>query len=170
MIKKKKSRKIELDAPSVNITPLLDVLTVLLFFLIKSMAVNSINLEPPKDVKLPLAQSKEEAQESTKLTMTKTSILVDGIEIVKLTAKGKYRRSDIDSDGRAILPLKEFLLKKIEKKHRFYKNIGDISKLPSDKILIQADKKGLFKEMKYILHTIAIAGYNSYQFVIIPES
>ena len=165
---KKNSKKILLPDSNVNITALLDVLTVLLFFLIKSMSVNSLYLEPPEGIRLPASSIKSEAEESVRVALSNEALSVDGKTIVKLKS-AKFMPKDLGKDGRTIIPLKKLLEKQIKKKHSFYKDVGDIENLTTDKVIVQADKNLPFGLIKYLLHTVVVAGYTDYQFVVIPK-
>ncbi len=167
--KKYKNKKVKLDDANVNITPLLDVLTVLLFFLITSLNVNSLSLETTKGIRLPAAVVEQQAQEAIQVSLSEEEIRADGKVIMNLTKKG-FNKKEIGEDGRTLIPFKDYLEKQLAKKQRFYGKNFDLSKLPPNQIIIQADKDLKFKLVKYMLHTIAVAGYVDYQFVVIPES
>jgi biopolymer transport protein ExbD len=171
MLKKKKSKKMEANGADVNITSLLDVLTVLLFFLIKSASVSSLQLTPPEGLKLPTAQLEEEPKEAIKIALSKDQLIVNEKVMMKLT-NGRFPAGEIAEDKRTIKPLQEFLRKEYQKKKDFYKDVaqGDIDKLPAPTLLIQADHKLQFKTMKYLLHTAAISGFGDYQFVVQGEA
>ena len=66
--------------------------------------------------------------------------------------------------------LKKILENQLQKKHAFYKDVGDLKNLNPDKVIIQADKELPFKLVKNMLHTIVVAGYFNYQFVVVPEN
>ncbi|MBL7663488.1 MAG: biopolymer transporter ExbD [Bacteriovoracaceae bacterium] len=166
-LKKKKSKKMTSTGTDVNITSLMDVLTVLLFFLIKSATVSSLELTPPKGMKLPTAEMKEEPKEAIKIALSKDMLVVDEKTMVKLDA-GRFPASYLMEDGRTIKPLKEFLVQEYQKKKDFYKDVADenVDLLPPPTLLIQADHKLPFGTLKHLLHTAAISGFADYQFVV----
>lgn len=156
---------------NVNITSLMDVLTVLLFFLIKSMSVTAVNLDTPKDVRLPASTIENQAEEAVVITLSANKITVDKKEILLLD-KGDFKKIDIGTDSRTILPLKKLLDEMFKNRMAFYKDIEDVDKnnIPVPKVLIQADKELKFGTIKYMLHTVASSGYTDYQFIVIPSS
>lgn len=166
-LRRKKGKKMAENGADVNITSLLDVLTVLLFFLIKSASVSSLQLTPPEGLVLPSGQIEEEAKEAIKLALTDKVLMVNGKAMIQLE-KGRFPASEIAEDKRTIKPLQEFLRKEYQKKKDFYAEVaqGDLDKLPAPTLLIQADKDLKFKTMKYLLHTAAISGFGDYQFVV----
>ncbi len=150
---------------SMNITALMDILTVLLFFLIKSYNVSASSLTPPKDITLPKSRTEDKAEQSIVLAITKTAVLLNNDPIAQLQ-QGNFARRDIAGDNRTVLPIKKILDQEQKKRLAIYKDEGNLSFLPPGKILIQADYKLPFNVLKYLLHTAAISGYSDYQFVI----
>jgi biopolymer transport protein ExbD len=167
----KKTRKALTIADNINITPLLDVLTVLLFFLIKSMSVTSISLNTPDDIKLPISYIEANAEEAVLISLSKNSLNVDQEEIMKLD-DGKYKNSEIGADQRTLRPLFDILEKKYKQRLALYEGVEgvDLKNIPAPKLLIQADKEITFSSMKHMLHTVAKAGYTDYQFIVLPSS
>lgn len=157
-----------MDDANVNITALMDVLTVLLFFLIKSLTVNSLSLETTKGIRLPASTVDMQAEEAIQVSLSDKELRVGANVIMNLKNKS-FAESDIGVDGRTLLPLKTFLDKQVQRKYGFYGKDFDLSKLPPNQILIQADKDLPFKLVKYMLHTVAVSGYQDYQFVVVPE-
>lgn len=159
------------NGSDVNITSLLDVLTVLLFFLIKSSTVSSLQLSPPEGVVLPNAIVAEEAKEAIKIAVSHTALMVNSEVMMKIDNKGRFPAGELAEDQRTIKPLQEFLRAEYQKKKDFYKGVakeGDPN-IPAPTLLIQADHKLPFGTIKYILHTAAISGFGDYQFVVQGE-
>lgn len=166
-IRKTKKRESLLDF-GVNITSLLDVMVILIFFLIKSFAVSSSALETPKGIRLPTVISKVEASETVKVSISSMDLKAENKRILSLI-NGRIPGNLIDpNDSRTIIPLKKYLQKQREKKLAIYKGAGNISFIPPGKVLIQADKELPFSLLKYIFHTAAVAGYSDYQLVVAP--
>ncbi len=149
---------------SVNITSLMDVLTVLLFFLIKSFSMDPTVVKPPDNIRLPASVVKGKAKDALRISLNNKTLSVDD-KVIMRPKKGIFAKELIGADGRILLPLSDVLLKEMKKKKDFYKGIGDPKKL-STKLIIQADKNIKFKTLKYVLHTAAVAGYSDYQFVV----
>jgi biopolymer transport protein ExbD len=170
MKQKKKSRKGLAYTEGVNITPLLDVLTVMLFFLIKSMSVTTVNITPKDQIRLPASQIEGNAEEAMLVTLSANELTLDH-EVFYAIEKGRFPASEIATDGRTLKKLHDALEKKFQKRLAVYQAAPDFdpASLPAPKLLIQADKELPFGLMKYMLHTVAKAGYTDYQFVTIPE-
>lgn len=156
---------ITLEDGNISITSLMDVLTVLLFFLIKSFSVSTQALSPPQDVQLPLASQEENAEEAITVSLSPNEVRVNSQVLTKLKG-GRFPASEIGEDGRTLQPLKRYLDLQMQKRNAVYKGEGDISFLPPGKVLIQAHKDLPYGLVKVLLHTSAITGYSDYQFVV----
>ncbi len=169
MLKKKKGKKLE-EGGDVNITSLMDVLTVLLFFLIMSSTVTSLQIPVPEGVTLPSATIEETPRESVKVSLTTKDLLVNDKSILKLEG-GRIPASALQ-DERVIKSLKTELDKEFQKSKEFFKEVADkdASLLPTPPILIQADKKTPFALMKLIYYTAAVSGFGEFQFVVTSDS
>ncbi len=169
MLKKKKGKKLE-EGGDVNITSLMDVLTVLLFFLIMSSTVTSLQIQVPDGITLPSATLEETPKEAVKVALTPTAILVNDRPVLKLE-KGRIPASALE-DERVVKALKVELEKEYKKSKDFFKDVADenASLLPSPPVLIQADKKTPFSILKLVYHTAAVTGFGEFQFVVTSDA
>ncbi|HLE12512.1 MAG: hypothetical protein A2504_03530 [Bdellovibrionales bacterium RIFOXYD12_FULL_39_22] len=163
-----KRRRVNLPEAGVNITSLMDVLTTLLFFLITSFSVNSVTLDTPDKIVLPSSEIKAQAEEAITVALSKSGIWANGQLVAKINGQS-FIKKDIADDQRTVIPLRDFLTKELKKRYSFFKDVGDLSKLPPNRIIIQADKDMPFSLVKLMLHTSAATGYADYQFVVVNE-
>ncbi|MEW6056211.1 MAG: biopolymer transporter ExbD [Bdellovibrionota bacterium] len=168
-LKRKNKPRVHLEEVPLNITALLDMMTVLLFFLIQSFMVSSMALTPPAGVRLPTSSKVAEPEETVVVALSAKELRGDN-KLLTTLAEGKFKPYEIAPDHRTIIPLKEFLDKEQKKRLAVYKGAGDLSILPPGKLLIQADKEIPFGILKYVLHTATVTGYSDYQFVVVSES
>jgi biopolymer transport protein ExbD len=166
MIKRKKRH---LPEQAMNITSLMDVLTVLLFFLIKSFSMTASQVEIPEDLRLPAAVSTDQFEEGLAVSLSKNSLVYHG-QVLATLQNGRFKPADIGPDKRTILPLQQILDKENKKRMGIFKNAGNLSMLPPGKILIQSDKTLTFGTMKYLLHTASSANYGDFQFVVVDDT
>ncbi len=163
-LKKKRNKKALLEQ-NVNITPLMDVLTVLLFFLIKTFTLNAPTMAFPSGMQLPSENAKLPPEESVIVTLSQTELKADG-NVLAILNDGKFQTKFIGTDGRTIVPLENFLITQIKKRNKVFEGVGDANLLPPGKLLIMADKKLKFGTLKYLFHTATVSGYADYQFLI----
>lgn len=163
---RKKRRKKEMLDLSLNITSLMDVLTVLLFFLLKSFSVASNTLTAPPGVRLPASEVKGKIEETVVVAMTSQGVLANSELVVKVDKGGRFLASDLGADQRTLMPLKKFLDVQFAKRNKIFGTEVDLTQLPPGRILFQADKELPFATLKHLLHTAAASGYSDYQFVV----
>ncbi len=153
-----------LQEMAINITPLMDVLTVLLFFLVKIFTISSMDLTSFEDVHLPtLPTAHYPPEEAVTLAIGTTQIkTADGV-ISQLTAKKDVTSSDLDEDGKTIKALLSYLQKQMDKRNEIFSNLEDKSLLPPGKLMLQVDKDIPFQLIKKVLYTAGQVGYKEFQ-------
>lgn len=165
LIKNKINKKLNLPEININIVALMDILTVLLFFLVKSFTVTSSTLTTADDIRLPTTIIDDKAKETITISLSKNELRFNNEILIKLK-NGKFPASVIGSDSRTLLPLKKLLVKEDKKRRAVFAGMENSQFLPPGKILIQSDKDLPFKLLKYLLHTSATSGYKDFQFLV----
>jgi biopolymer transport protein ExbD len=115
--KARKSRHFAEKKGDISINSLLDILSVILVFLLKSYSASSIVLKPAKDLHPPFSQSTLAPEESTAVTVTVNHILVDDKPCVNLE-NGKVMSRDQSQGGMLIQPLFEELQQAVDHQKR----------------------------------------------------
>ena len=135
-----------------QLTSLIDVMMLLLFFLIHSFSAEVIVQSTPRDLVLPQSRAVAPVKELGSIEVTKHRILLNGRDVVKL--------SDISGgeDPLRIDPLFERL---------------DALKKPSvpgrREIMIQADRDVDFSVVKKVMYTASRAGFTDYTILVLQE-
>jgi len=143
----------------------MDVLTVLLFFLVKSYSVSQTALQTPQGLRLPASTVRGELEETVSLALTSKELRVNNQVLVTLE-NGKFSPKDLSKDGRTIKQLKHFLDEEYAKRNAVFREEGTTDNLPPGRVIIQSDKQLEFAVVKYVLNTAAQAHYNDYEFVV----
>jgi biopolymer transport protein ExbD len=98
-------RAIEPEINFLNITAMMDMMTIILVFLLKSMAASSASLPSSDDLKMPKSVVTTEAsQEGLAVIVSRSGILVDGNSICPVPpdpshgVEGRYKRSGGTND------------------------------------------------------------------------
>lgn len=73
---KRKRSSTQLMTLSVNITPLMDVLTVLLFFMVKIFSAGPLNVSLPKDLNPPASKVKSPVKEMVVVSLSQSLSLI----------------------------------------------------------------------------------------------
>lgn len=78
----------ESEVNFLNITAMLDIVTIILVFLLKSLGESTASIPQSKDLELPISSAKAgDAADGLPVTISKTQILVESRQIVKLPGR-----------------------------------------------------------------------------------
>jgi biopolymer transport protein ExbD len=148
-----------------NLTPMIDMMTILLVFLIKSYSVTPYFLTPTQDIKLSETQSETVAPDKAVLIIGKDGIVIEGKVIVAFKDQkiedvkwGQQETTDLKAALEALANKTKF----IAEKNSQVEFTGTL--------ILQADKDLPFEIMKPILRTAGIVGFNDIKFAgIYPD-
>jgi len=165
-------------APEVNylnITAMLDMMTIILVFLLKGMASSSASIPQSKDMTLPTSIiTSEPAQEGTSILISKTQILVgeDPHPVVLLPSRDSLAQSGIDAKYKRngpndlyIVPLANALqsARQTDKQIRQAKGLDPSS---SEAIVI-ADNTTPYRLLIEVLFTLGQSEYGKYHLMVL---
>ena len=143
-----------------QLTSLIDVMTILLIYLLKSFSSEGEIVTVSKDLMLPESSAKKIPHLTVVLTVNNNFILAEGKEIVRLTR--------VLSSNELIIPeLNQWLKKRrtITQNNDQYTNE---KKFQGD-ITIQADKRIRFKLLKKIMYTCGQQEYNNFSLAVLKR-
>ena len=151
----KKARRAGSGA-ELNITSMMDMMTIILVFLLKSYSTQDISVAPSEDLELPVSTVKKNPEMAVNLIVSKKNIVVDGVPVLSLE-----KVDDEDNPGQKKLQVPEdqrngqlidALLDELSKKADTAKNIGQQSGSEEHafkgRLLIQCDKKLPFEVLR----------------------
>lgn len=159
--RRKKNSVFELD-----ITSLLDILTILLVFLLQSYNSSGVIINVPEGIELPRSSSDTQNNFGVNIQVSKTNIWVDDKEVLNAETAGQG--PVFDEGGRRIVPLFEELvrvketIKQSEKLSPEAKKFSGIANLVVDKTL-------KYSYLKRVMYTAAAAGFKEFKFVVLTE-
>jgi biopolymer transport protein ExbD len=140
---------VENAAAKPQLTSLVDVLTVLLIFLIKSFSAEGSQVNPVNNVSLPISSGKNVAKVMTSIEITPEELQLNGIPVTSTLAIS-------GSDSLCISPLYGALLKK------------KLQEAKSE-IMIQADRNIEFEIVKKVMYTCSKAGATDFTILVVNE-
>src|SRR5678815_3652083 len=135
-----------------NLVSLIDVFTILIFFLMSNVGVET--LVPTRAVQLPESMSQQAPKETLLITVTASEILVGG----KVVASVKDALT-VDSD--LIQPLKAELDVEASREVILKENEND-----SKRVTIMGDKDIPYRLLRKVMFTAARAGFNDVSFAV----
>lgn len=159
--RRKKERVFDID-----ITSLLDVLTILLVFLLQSYNSSGVIINVPKGIELPRSASESMNNFGVNIQVSKTNIWVDDKEV--LTAETANDTQVFDEGGRRIVPLYEELVKVKEMIKQSEKLSPEAAKFSGIANLV-VDKSLKYSYLKRVMYTAASAGFKEFKFVVLTE-
>jgi biopolymer transport protein ExbD len=175
---KRKARRKTPD--ELNITSMMDMMTIILVFLLKSFSASEVNVVPSQNLQLPNSSSKVNPEVAVTVIVRKDQILVDdqplGFSLVSYEDPNRSGRvlsavPDDQKEASAInelyARLKDFsnadqlIAKKLAEKGADRKDLG------SGKILLQIDKDIPFSLLTEVMFTAGQAKFNEFEFVVV---
>ncbi len=166
-IRKKRKRR-EFDQPSkLTITSLMDIMTIILVFLLKSYSTNPVQLKQAKDLQLPFSYSDIMPADSTAITLTLNGILVDDKPVLTLD-NGVVSESDRSSGGYLIDPLFQKLQEAVDHQKRVAK-FNKKAKF-TEILTIISDRHVPFNLLSQVMYTAGQAQFSKFKFAVIKRT
>lgn len=167
---RRKLRKIEApDEQSLNIYPLMDVMTILLVFMIMQFAQEAANVVESAELQIPYSTSRAELEQALPLQISRGDITVDGRRVLTLR-NGMVDPSQKQGGGTGFLitPLHNVLIQHRDR----LKLIAQ--RLPSQPftgtVQIIADKRTPFRTLSEVIYTLGQAEFSNIHFVVLQSS
>jgi biopolymer transport protein ExbD len=163
-VKKQKKAPPHEQNTDVNINSLLDVLSVILVFLMKSYSANTVQVKPSPDLQVPMSWSTQQAQESTAVTVTLKDVMVDDVPVMSFEG-GKIPEQDRSSGGYLIDPL----FQKLQEAVDHQKKIAQFNKKAEFKglVTIIADRNVPFSLLTQVMYTAGQAQFSKFKFAAV---
>jgi biopolymer transport protein ExbD len=149
-----------------NITAMMDMMTIILVFFLKSFASSVENIPVGEDLMPPKSSSQVKPHQAVQITLTKKAILVED-EAVAAVKKGAVD-SSIKKDGQSgyqINPLFTSLQKHATRLKKIEKLTGGKMKFAGEIVLI-ADHTTPYRLISEVLYTAGQAEYSKYRLLV----
>jgi biopolymer transport protein ExbD len=160
-----RNRKKKNPVFDIDITSLLDILTILLVFLLQSYNSSGVVINVPKGIELPRSDSESLNSFGVNIQVSATNIWVDDEEIVRSDA---LPDQVYDHGGRRIIPLYDELVKLKEKFKQVEKSVPGANKFSGVANLV-VDKSLKYSYIKKVMYTCAEAGFKEFKFVVMAN-
>lgn len=159
-----------LDEPGgLTVTSLMDILTIILVFLLKSYSASSVNVTQSKVLELPVSTAHLLPEEAVPVAITETNILVNQKSVAEVN------NGDVDAsvkrDGAKsyfITPLFDALSKEADKQKRIAK--ANPTQQFKGLALIIADQRTPYHLLNEVLYTAGQAQFGSFKFVVVAKN
>ena len=161
--KKKKRRPLQEPEP-LTITSLMDIMTIILVFLLKSYSANPVQLKGGDDLKLPFSKAEQQPAESTAITVTLNNIIVTDSAVAALD-NGEVAASDLSGGDFMIDPLFEALQQEVDKQKKIEK-FNKKAKF-TEVVTIIADRNVPFSLLSKVMYTAGQASFSKFKFAVV---
>ena len=144
--------------PKVNLTPLMDVFTVLVFFLmVNSGSVET--LQQPKEIKLPESVVEEKPRETVVIFVGKEEVLVQGVPVARVADIQAATSVMIEPISVRLAELSESVI-----------GLSTQSVAESQEVTVLADRSIPFSVLKKIMVTCTGQGYTRVSLAVVQKS
>ncbi len=162
--KKRKEREAEGEIKELNITAMMDIMTIILVFLIKSYSTSSVTVTASEDIRPPISTTRQTPKDTIAITVTPKGILVGDrrkVELVNMTV------SKADLEGKKILPLDAALKKEVEK----LKYIAERNPAApfNHEVSVIGDKRIPYELLSSVLYTAGQNELENFRFIVIAK-
>jgi biopolymer transport protein ExbD len=169
LIRRKIRRQPAHDEQSLNIYPLMDVMTILLVFLIMQFAQEAANIVESPDLQIPYSTSRAPLEQALPIQISRTEIVVDGRQALPLRNDGSIDPSHKQGGGTGFLitPLHNLLMQHQERL-KFIEARGGAPFTGT--VQIVADKRTPFRTLSEVIYTLGQAEFSNMHFVVLQDS
>jgi biopolymer transport protein ExbD len=155
---KRMARSKNKKPPALNLVSLMDVFTILVFFLLVNSSSSDV-LEPPKEITLPDSVVETKPRETVVVLVTEEAIMVQGEPVALL-------QDVIESKAQIIEEIKNRLLQ--QRKRVIGVSTKTIAE--SKEVTILAHKTIPFKLLKKVMSSCTAAGYGKISLAVIQKA
>jgi biopolymer transport protein ExbD len=162
---KKKGRRAE-ESGGLTITSLMDIMTIILVFLLKSYSSSPIQLKQANDLKPPESVSMDLPVDSTTITLTLNNILVNDEPVLDVR-EGKLADNDLSGGGMQIDRLFDKLKEELAYERRIAARNPTVK--PGQYVTIIADRHVPYKLVMQAVYTAGQAEYSKFKFAVVKK-
>jgi biopolymer transport protein ExbD len=149
----------------IDITSLLDILTIMLVFLLQSYNSSGVVINVPKEIDLPRSASESLNTFGVNIQVSKSQIWVDDAEVVNTEIPNEQL---FDEGGKRIVPLFNELVK-IKETIKQSEKLSPQAKKFSGIANLIVDKTLKYNYLKRVMYTCAAAGFKEFKFVVLTH-
>lgn len=144
--------------PKLNLTSLIDVFTILVFFLLFNSSSNEV-LQQPKQITLPDSATEAKPRETVVIFVGKDEVLVQGEPVVRVADILAFEGEDIG-------PIKE----RLAELSRSVIGVRTQAVAQSREVTVLADKSTPFSVVKKVMSTCTGQGYTRISLAVIQKA
>ena len=144
--------------PGLNLTSLMDVFTILVFFLLANSETSQV-LTPPKQINLPSSVVESKPRETVVIIVGAEQVVVQGEAIISTQDLIDLKEGFVPEISRRLILLGEIVI-----------GISDKTIEDSREVTILADKEIPFNALKKVMSTCTLSGYGKISLAVQQKS
>ncbi len=150
-----------------NITPMMDMMTIILVFLLKTFSGSTSTITFDQNLKVPQSTTQLKPNEAVTVTVTKKVILVEGDGVAHITSGRVDPAVKRDGEnGYYITPLVDIL----EKHARKEKKVAELTGVTWEaQLMLVADQTTPYRLLTEVLYSCGQAGYGNYRLLVLKS-
>lgn len=162
---------------ALNITSMMDLMTIILVFLLKSYSTQDISISGDSDLQLPSSTSQKEPEMAVNVVVTGSKIIVDGDIVLNLSTAPDEENPgqemivvpEDEKKGQLITRLFDRLTEKAESSKAIAEASGNKEHEFKGRILLQCDKRLPFSVIREVMYTAGQAQFGEFKFVVYKQ-
>ena len=162
--KKRKEREAVGEIKELNITAMMDMMTIILVFLLKSYSATTVAMTASQDMRPPISTTRQTPRDTIAVTITPKSVMVGDRQVAQLEAGAIPPRY---MQGRLVVPLDQALKKEVQKL-KFIADRNPNSPF-SHELSVIADRKVPYDLLLTVLYTAGQNELENYRFVVLQK-
>ena len=145
--------------PRLNLTSLMDVFTVLVFFLIFNSSATVETLQQPKQITLPESVVEEKPRETVVIFVGMDEVLVQGVPVARVADIQASGNVEIEPISVRLADLRESVI-----------GLSTQAVAESQEVTVLADKTVPFNVLKKVMATCTAQGYTRVSLAVVRKS
>ena len=155
---KRMARNHKKKLPGMNLTSLMDVFTILVFFLLVNSAASQV-LEPPKKIKLPDSVVETKPKETVVVMVTEDQVMIQGEPVVAVEDVVKSKQDAILEISNKLQEIKNNVI-----------GISTKAISESREVTVLSHKTVPFKVLRKVMSSCTFAGYEKVSLAVIQKA
>jgi biopolymer transport protein ExbD len=160
-----------------NITSMMDMMTIILVFLLKSYSTDDISIAASEDLRLPISTSEKPPKLAVNVVVSRVDVVVDGEWVMNLeevpdeeTGEPVIQVPEGEKRGQMISSLFDALQAKADTAKSLGQKAGTSEFDFKGQVLLQCDKRLSFSVIREVMFTAGQAQFGEFRFVVIKGS
>ena len=165
--KRRKDRDAEGEIHDLNIYPMLDMMTIILVFLLKSYSASSVTINSVDPMTPPTSSTTSSPKETIAITITSKHILLENKAILELSNfKVDPSNKPEGANGMLIAPLKDAFVAQVNRLKKL-ESLNPETMPFTGELSVIADQHVPYRLVMEILYTAGQAELGNYRFIVI---